>query len=165
MLRNSASGPEICLPGRILAGLLPGKHRNRPSGRPKAGRTRPPRRLGDLWGGPLTVGGASAWRFGRFPCEVRRGAFSGSLGGHFGTLRAPKWPPRGARRASTANLARNSATPQAKWAPKEPTVAGHPKAPYKFIGFGAMDVTKPCKSIRSGPLDATKTYEFIVTFV
>ena len=35
MLRNSASGPGI---GRILAGLLPGKHRNRPSGRPSAGR-------------------------------------------------------------------------------------------------------------------------------
>ncbi len=27
-------GREIGLPGRILAGLLPGKHRNRPSGRP-----------------------------------------------------------------------------------------------------------------------------------
>ncbi len=38
MLRNSASGPEIGLPGRILVGLLPGKHRNRPSGRPSAGR-------------------------------------------------------------------------------------------------------------------------------
>ncbi len=36
MLRSNASGPEIGLPGRILAGLLPGKHRNRPSGRPKA---------------------------------------------------------------------------------------------------------------------------------
>ena len=38
MLRNNASGPEIGLPGRILAGLLPEKHRNRPSGRPSAGR-------------------------------------------------------------------------------------------------------------------------------
>ncbi len=38
MLRNSASGPAIGLPGRISAGLLPGKHRHRPSGRPKAGR-------------------------------------------------------------------------------------------------------------------------------
>jgi hypothetical protein len=38
MLRKSASGPEIGLPGRILAGLLSGKHRNRPSDRPKAGR-------------------------------------------------------------------------------------------------------------------------------
>jgi hypothetical protein len=38
MLRNSASGPEFGLPGRILAGLLQGKHRNRPSGRPAAGR-------------------------------------------------------------------------------------------------------------------------------
>ncbi len=26
MLRDSASGPEIGLPGQILAGLLPGKH-------------------------------------------------------------------------------------------------------------------------------------------
>ena len=33
MLRNSASGPEIKLPGLILAGLLPGKHQNRPEGR------------------------------------------------------------------------------------------------------------------------------------
>ncbi len=33
MLCNSASGPEIRLPGQILAGLLPGKHPNRPSGR------------------------------------------------------------------------------------------------------------------------------------
>ncbi len=31
MLRNSASGPEIGLPGRILAGLLPRKYQNRPS--------------------------------------------------------------------------------------------------------------------------------------
>ena len=38
LLRNNASGPEIGLPGRILAGLLPGRHRNRPSGRPSAGR-------------------------------------------------------------------------------------------------------------------------------
>ena len=36
MLRNSVSGPGTGLPGRILAGLLLGKHRNRPSGRPKA---------------------------------------------------------------------------------------------------------------------------------
>ncbi len=36
MFRNNASGPEIGLPGRILARLLPGKHRNQPSGRPKA---------------------------------------------------------------------------------------------------------------------------------
>ncbi len=35
---NSASGLEIGLPGRILAGLLPGKHRNRPAGRPSASR-------------------------------------------------------------------------------------------------------------------------------
>ncbi len=34
MLRNSASGPEIGLPGRLLAGLLPGNHQNRPSGEP-----------------------------------------------------------------------------------------------------------------------------------
>ncbi len=36
MLRNSASGPHIGLPGQICAGLLPGKHRNLPPGRPKA---------------------------------------------------------------------------------------------------------------------------------
>ena len=29
-VRNNVSGPEIGLPGRILAGLLPGKHRNGP---------------------------------------------------------------------------------------------------------------------------------------
>ncbi len=38
MLRNSASGLEIGLPGLILAGLLQGKHGHRPSGRPKADR-------------------------------------------------------------------------------------------------------------------------------
>ncbi len=32
LLRNSASGLEIGLPGRISAGLLPGKHRDRPRG-------------------------------------------------------------------------------------------------------------------------------------
>ncbi len=31
-MRISASGPDIGLPGRILAGLLPGKHRDRPAG-------------------------------------------------------------------------------------------------------------------------------------
>ncbi len=38
MLRNSVSRPGIGLSSRILAGLLPGKNRNRTSGRPKAGR-------------------------------------------------------------------------------------------------------------------------------
>ncbi len=38
MLHKSASGPQMGLPGRILAGLLPGKNRNRSSGRPKAGK-------------------------------------------------------------------------------------------------------------------------------
>ncbi len=38
MFRNNASGPEIGLPGRILAGLLPGEHRNQFSDWPKAGR-------------------------------------------------------------------------------------------------------------------------------
>ncbi len=38
MLHNNVSGPEIGLTGRILAGLLLGKRRNRPSGRPSAGR-------------------------------------------------------------------------------------------------------------------------------
>ncbi len=37
VLRNNASWLVIGLPGRILAGLLPGNHRNGPSGRPKAG--------------------------------------------------------------------------------------------------------------------------------
>ncbi len=37
MLCNKASGPAIRVPGRIFAGLLPEKNRNRPSGRPKAG--------------------------------------------------------------------------------------------------------------------------------
>jgi hypothetical protein len=34
VLCNIASGPTIGLPGLILDGLLPGKNRNRPSGRP-----------------------------------------------------------------------------------------------------------------------------------
>ncbi len=37
MLRNSASGPVIGLPGRITAGFQSGDPQNRPSGRPKAG--------------------------------------------------------------------------------------------------------------------------------
>ncbi len=32
------AGPEICFPGQILAGMLPGKNQNRSSGRQKAGR-------------------------------------------------------------------------------------------------------------------------------
>jgi hypothetical protein len=38
MLRNNACGPEIGLSGRISAGFSSGKHQNRPSGRPSAGR-------------------------------------------------------------------------------------------------------------------------------
>jgi hypothetical protein len=33
--------------------------------------------------------------------------------------------------------------------------------PYKFIGFGAMDVTTPYKFIRFGAMDVTKPYKFI----
>ncbi len=33
--------------------------------------------------------------------------------------------------------------------------------PYEFIGFGAMDVTKPYKFIGFGAMDVTKTYQFI----
>jgi hypothetical protein len=32
--------------------------------------------------------------------------------------------------------------------------------PYKFIGFGAMDVTKPYEFISFGAMDGTKPYEF-----
>ncbi len=35
--RDSAPGPEMGLPAGIFAGLLPGKHRNRASGRPTDG--------------------------------------------------------------------------------------------------------------------------------
>jgi hypothetical protein len=49
MLLNSASGPQIGLPGRILAGLLPVKYRNRPSGQPRAGRR------GDVGAFPVAV--------------------------------------------------------------------------------------------------------------
>jgi hypothetical protein len=31
----------------------------------------------------------------------------------------------------------------------------------EFIGFGAMDVTKPYEFIRFGAMDVTKPYEFI----
>ncbi len=33
--------------------------------------------------------------------------------------------------------------------------------PYEFIGFGAMDVTRPYEFIRFGAMDVTKPYEFI----
>jgi hypothetical protein len=36
-----------------------------------------------------------------------------------------------------------------------------PCKPYKFIGFGAMDVTKPYKFIGFGAMDATKPHKFI----
>ncbi len=36
-----------------------------------------------------------------------------------------------------------------------------PSEPYKFIGFGAMEVTKPYKFIWFGDIDGTKPYEFI----
>jgi hypothetical protein len=36
MLRKSASGPEVELPGRIWAGFQSGKLQNQPSGRPRA---------------------------------------------------------------------------------------------------------------------------------
>ncbi len=32
--------------------------------------------------------------------------------------------------------------------------------PYKFTGFGAMDVTKPCKFTEFGAMDVTKPYKF-----
>ncbi len=38
LLRNSASGPEIGLSGRISAGFQSGRPQNQPSGRPKVGR-------------------------------------------------------------------------------------------------------------------------------
>ena len=62
MLRNSASGPEIGLPGRILAGLLPGKHRNRPSGQRSAGRK------ADFGSSPVAVRPQSGLE-GRFPAR------------------------------------------------------------------------------------------------
>ncbi len=37
MLHNSASGPEVGLPGRISAGFESGPHQNSPIGRPNAG--------------------------------------------------------------------------------------------------------------------------------
>jgi hypothetical protein len=33
--------------------------------------------------------------------------------------------------------------------------------PYKFIGCGAIDITKPCKFIGFGAIDITKPYKFI----
>ncbi len=40
-------------------------------------------------------------------------------------------------------------------------VADKPPKSYKFIGFGAMDATKPCKFIGFGAMDVTKPYKFI----
>ena len=33
--------------------------------------------------------------------------------------------------------------------------------PYEFIGFGGLEVTKPCEFIGFGGLEVTKPYEFI----
>ncbi len=56
-----------------------------------------------------SLGALFAWRFGEFPCEVRRG---GSPGAPWRPCWAPRWAPKGARRGSTANLARKSAKPR-----------------------------------------------------
>ncbi len=42
-----------------------------------------------------------------------------------------------------------------------PTVAPPAPGPYKFMGFGAMDVTKPYNFTGFGAMDVTKPYEFI----
>ncbi len=61
MLRNSASGPETGLPGRILAGLLPGKHRHRPSGRPEGlFRCVPGSSPAEIWPGRPPISGPKA---------------------------------------------------------------------------------------------------------
>ncbi len=62
MLRISVSGREIGPSGRILAGLLPVKDRNRPSGRPSAGRRGG---LGGLPGGVRAKGGPGGRFSGR----------------------------------------------------------------------------------------------------
>ncbi len=36
-----------------------------------------------------------------------------------------------------------------------------PLGPYRFIGFGGIDVTKPYKFMCLGGIDAPKSYEFI----
>ena len=41
------------------------------------------------------------------------------------------------------------------------TAGIHGPKPYKFIGFGAMDVTKPYKFIGFGAMDVTKPYNSI----
>ncbi len=82
MLCNSVSGPEAGLPGRILAGLPPGKHQNRPSGRPKAGRR------ADFGGFPVAVRPISGPE-GRFPARKHYGVTESSY--KLGWLRAPTW--------------------------------------------------------------------------
>ncbi len=61
-------------------------------------------------------------------------------------------------------------TPQTSWAAQPPTISdelsGHvwgigQRPTYEFIGFGAMDVTKPYEFIGFGAMDVTKPYEFI----
>ncbi len=42
-----------------------------------------------------------------------------------------------------------------------PVCRAPPSGPYKFIGFGVIDVTKPYKCIWFGDIDAPKPYEFI----
>ncbi len=43
---------------------------------------------------------------------------------------------------------------------EQATISGSKiRKPYKFIGFGAMDVTKPYKFIGFGAMDVTKPYQ------
>ena len=118
MLRNNASGPEIGLPGWILAGLLAGRHRSRPSSRPKAGRR------ADFGSFPVAVRPKSSPE-GRFPARE-----------HYRCLRnkRPSKPCEfigfGAMDVTKPyKLIRFGAIAITK--------------PYKFIGFGAKAVGQP----------------------
>ncbi len=44
---------------------------------------------------------------------------------------------------------------------EDPPMGIRTQKPYKFIGFGAMDVTKARKFIGFGAMDVTKPHEFI----
>ncbi len=44
---------------------------------------------------------------------------------------------------------------------RKPAIWSPPTKPYKFTGFGAMEVTKPYEFIGFGAMEVTKPYEFI----
>ncbi len=161
MLCNDASGAESGLPGRILAGLLPGKHPNRPSGQPEGrfryfpGSSPPKIQPGRPISGPEAV-----------LCNIEYIHNTRTA-----SAEAPPpgcGPPKAGRRADSGALqvaVRPTCGPEGRF-PARIGVAIFNfdfdfGPPYKFIGCGDIHGPKPYKFIRFGDIHGPKPYNFI----